>query len=102
MRALPPEALLPGQIPAHDARCAGVGNTVISTPISAIMPIAHFRATPGIVCTRSMIGSKVATRVVICSSISASWASRKSTCARIWANQHPVMVRPGNCRAAHR
>ena len=47
VRALPPEALLPGHIPAQDARCAGVANTLMSTPISAIMPIAHLRATPG-------------------------------------------------------
>ena len=56
-RAMPLEALLAGHIPAQDARCAGVANTLISTPISAIMPTAHLRATPGIVSRRSMIGS---------------------------------------------
>src|SRR5690349_24160124 len=28
----PPEALLPGQIPAHDARCPAVGNALMSGP----------------------------------------------------------------------
>jgi hypothetical protein len=32
-RRLPPVMLLPGHMPAHDARCAAVGNRVMSTPI---------------------------------------------------------------------
>jgi hypothetical protein len=54
---LPPEALLPGQIPAQDARCAGLGKTLMSAPISASRLIAVFRATPGMVTTRCNIGS---------------------------------------------
>jgi hypothetical protein len=70
-RRLPPEALLPGQIPAHDARSAGVGKTLMSTPISAINPMAVLRATPGIVTSRSITGSCT----VIADSILASIAA---------------------------
>lgn len=33
---LPALSLLPGQIPAHDAKCSAVGNGFMSMPISAI------------------------------------------------------------------
>jgi len=38
--------LLPGHIPAHDARCAALGNLVMSTPISAMMHSAARLPTP--------------------------------------------------------
>src|SRR6266851_2310147 len=35
----PADSLLPGQVPAQDARCPAVGNRVMSAPVSAmIMP----------------------------------------------------------------
>src|ERR671912_2374230 len=51
-RLRPPEVLLPGQIPAQLARCAGVRNTVMSAPHSASNMIAVRTETPGIVHTR--------------------------------------------------
>lgn len=50
-RRFPPEALLPGQIPAHDARCAEVGKALMSRPPSAINTSATRRPTPGMVIT---------------------------------------------------
>lgn len=57
----PPEALLPVQIPAHDAKCAAVGNTPMSAPISTSRHTAVLRATAGIVCTRANTGSNCST-----------------------------------------
>ena len=51
-RLRPPEVLLPGQIPAQLARCAGVRNTVMSAPHSAISMTAVRAETPGMVQTR--------------------------------------------------
>src|SRR5687768_10240715 len=45
-RRLPPVRLLPGQRPAHDARCPAVGNTAMSTPISAMIVSAARLPTP--------------------------------------------------------
>src|SRR5438067_10456633 len=44
---LPALSLLPGHIPAQEARWAAVGNLVISRPISATMVSAVRRPTPG-------------------------------------------------------
>ena len=41
--------LFPGQTPAHDAKCAGVGKRVMSTPISAMMHSAARLPTPTMV-----------------------------------------------------
>ena len=38
---------------AHDTRCAGVGNLLMSTPISAMMGCADTGLTPGISARRS-------------------------------------------------
>ena len=62
-RRLPPEALLPGQIPAHDARWPAVGKRVMSRPHSATSASAVRRATPGIVSISSMISANGAQRV---------------------------------------
>lgn len=40
-RCRPADSLLPGHNPAHDARCAAVGNRDISTPISEMMTWAE-------------------------------------------------------------
>jgi hypothetical protein len=45
---LPPDSLLPGQMPAQEASCETLPNTLISTPISAMIPAAGFPSTPGI------------------------------------------------------
>jgi hypothetical protein len=52
-RNLPPDSLLPGQTPAQEARCLGVGNALMSTPISAISTSAVRCWTSGIVMSRS-------------------------------------------------
>ena len=45
-RRLPADWSLPGHIPAHDARCLSVGNTVMSSPISR-RSLPRFAADPG-------------------------------------------------------
>ena len=57
-RRLPPVMLLPGHIPAHDARCAAVGKRVMSTPISAMMHSAARLPTPVMVSSRSRAVTK--------------------------------------------
>src|SRR5258706_1319389 len=47
-RRLPPLCLLPGQTPAHEARCLAEGKRLISTPISARMAAAATSWMPGI------------------------------------------------------
>ena len=44
----PALSLLPGQTPAHAARCASLRNTRMSTPSSATIPAAATRLIPGI------------------------------------------------------
>jgi len=44
---LPPLTLLPGQRPAHDARCAAAGKAPTSTPSSAMVASAARLPTPG-------------------------------------------------------
>ena len=51
-RCLPADSLLPGHRPAHDARCAAVGNRAMSTPISEMMTWAARSPIPGIVASR--------------------------------------------------
>ena len=51
-RCLPADSLLPGHNPAHDARCAAVGNRAMSTPISEMMTWAARSLIPGIVASR--------------------------------------------------
>jgi hypothetical protein len=46
--------LLPGQRPAHDARCPAVGNTAMSTPISAMIVSAARFPTPVMVASWSL------------------------------------------------
>src|SRR5215213_3596113 len=50
---LPPVILVPGAIPAQDARCAAVGNRDMSTPISAMIVSAARLPTPVMVSSRS-------------------------------------------------
>src|SRR5437660_10007879 len=51
-RCFPALSLLPGQRPAPLARCPAVGNTPMSTPISAMRTSAVRLFTPGIVSRR--------------------------------------------------
>ena len=50
---LPPDTCSPGHTPAQEARCAAVGKTLMSTPISASITCATFGPTSGIVCISS-------------------------------------------------
>ncbi|MDT3446277.1 hypothetical protein QOZ89_42895 [Pseudofrankia sp. BMG5.37] len=49
LRAVAPDWLLPGHIPAQDASAAGEGNRAGSAPISARMTCAVRRLAPGTV-----------------------------------------------------
>src|ERR1700680_4793324 len=51
-RRLPADSLLPGHTPAHEARCAAVGNADMSTPISAMRTSAVVLPTPVMVINR--------------------------------------------------
>ncbi len=51
--ALPPVQLFPGQTPAHELRCASVGNCAMQGPISARMLAAPSCLMPGTVCSSS-------------------------------------------------
>src|ERR1700738_2358843 len=57
LRFLPALSLLPGEMPAQEARCASLGNGVISGPISAINTSATRRSTPGIASSFSRTGT---------------------------------------------
>src|SRR5437879_9378031 len=57
-RCLPALSLLPGQRPAQLARCPAVGNTPMSTPISAMRTSAVRLFTPGIVSRRLTSSAK--------------------------------------------
>src|SRR5664280_912363 len=61
----PTDSEIPGANWAHDARCAGVGNRVMSRPISAMIACAVVTPTPGISSSRVTVAAKGA----ICSSI---------------------------------
>ena len=56
LRFLPALSLLPGDMPAQEARCASLGNGVMSGPISAIKTSATRRSTPGIASSFSRTG----------------------------------------------
>src|SRR6185503_19115622 len=51
-KCLPADSLLPGHMPAHDASCCGVGNRLMSAPVSAMRISASRSLTPGIVHSR--------------------------------------------------
>src|SRR4051812_23704681 len=61
-RRLPADLSLPGQRPAHDARCRAVVNWVMSVPISPMMHCTPRRWMPVIVHTSSTAGLDSATR----------------------------------------
>lgn len=65
-RCFPALSLLPGQSPAQLAKCAAVGNTDMSTPISATMTSAVRFLTPGIEASRSIASVKGAMTTSIC------------------------------------
>ena len=68
---LPADSLLPGHIPAHEARWPASGNRDMSTPISARMTSAVRRWTPGMVHSSSTCRSKGAiTRSILSPSVS--------------------------------
>ena len=50
--------VLTGDIPAHDARCAAVGNFVMSTPISPMIASAIRLSIPGALARRSRCSAK--------------------------------------------
>src|SRR6266849_1481115 len=62
----PALSLLPGHRPAQLARCAAVGNTPISTPISAMSTSAVRLFTPGIVSRRLTSSAKGAMTSAMC------------------------------------
>src|SRR5215211_2128405 len=62
LRRLPALSLLPGHIPAQDARWLALGKRAMSVPISATSASATYRPTPGIVSRRPIAGSSSRTR----------------------------------------
>src|SRR4051794_18685405 len=70
------DSLLPGQVPAHDARCSGVGKRVMSAPVSAMITSATPVLIPGMVTSRS--------RTVRKGSIAALIRPVRSSTARVW------------------
>jgi hypothetical protein len=50
----PADSFIAGATPAHAARCAAVGNRVMSAPVSATIVSATFGPTPGMVCSSSI------------------------------------------------
>ena len=84
----PADSLTPGANRAHDARCAGVGNRVMSRPISAMIACAAVTPTPGISSSRVTALAKGA----ICSSIRACTTSMSAVIPSIRAS----MVRNRN------
>ena len=57
-RCRPADSLLPGHKPAHDARCAAVGNRLMSTPISEMTTCAERSPIPGIVASSAVCWAK--------------------------------------------
>jgi hypothetical protein len=57
-RRFPADSWLPGHMPAQDARCAAMGNRLMSTPISAMITSAVRLPTPGIVVNRRVAHRK--------------------------------------------
>ena len=52
----PADSSLPGETPAQDARCAAVGNTLMSAPVSAMNTSATTCDQPGMLTSRSRAG----------------------------------------------
>ena len=77
---LPADSFCPGHRPAHEARWPDVGNTLMSTPISARITSALRWPTPGMLSRRSRRPSKGAIAVSIRTERAAMSASRSSTC----------------------
>jgi len=50
---LPADSLLPGVVPAQDAKCSAEGNRLMSAPVSATMTSAVFPPMPGMVQIKS-------------------------------------------------
>jgi hypothetical protein len=80
-RRLPPVRLLPGQRPAQEASCPAVGNTVMSTPISARIVSAARLPTPVMVSSRSRAQANGASTRSMWASSSAIEASSCPRCA---------------------
>lgn len=72
---LPSGVLNPGTDIARDARCAGVGSLVMSSPISAVTTAAAVGPTPGISSSRATVSVNGATRSSICASSAAMSAA---------------------------
>jgi hypothetical protein len=85
---LPAEELIPGANFAQEARWAGVGNRVMSTPISAMMTAAAVGPIPGISSSRAAASAKGARCRPICASTAAISASVASTRASIRASRN--------------
>ncbi len=89
-RRLPADSWLAGATPAQAQRCPGVGNRVMSTPISAIITSAVVLETPVIEHKMVTADSKGATRSVISAVSVAMEASRKSMWSMMAAHQRVV------------
>jgi hypothetical protein len=87
LRCLPPLCLLPGQTPAHEARCFAEGKHAISLPISATLAAAALWPTQGIVSKSATASVNGASAASIAPVRSRSWASRKS----IWTSTGPAL-----------
>ena len=84
LRRLPALCRLPGHSPAQGARCAAEGKRVMSVPISATMVLAAVSVPPGMVCSSATASAKGVWAASISAVYCASWASKKSRCARMW------------------
>ena len=85
---LPAEELIPGANFAHEARWPGVGNRVMSRPISAMMIAAAVGPIPGISSSRAAASAKGARWSPIWVSTAAMSASTASTRASIRASRN--------------
>ena len=76
----PADSLLPGVVPAHEARCLAVGKRLMSTPVSATTTSAVLAPIPGIEQIRSWKprkGSiKISIRAVSWSIAAVCWSMR--------------------------
>src|SRR2546427_12818291 len=53
---LPTDSFVPAQTPAQEASCETLRNTLMSTPISAMITAASVPSTPGISCSKASFG----------------------------------------------
>src|SRR5215207_4245054 len=92
--AFPPVMLLPGAIPAQEAKWAAVGNRDMSTPISAMIVSAARFPTPVMVSSRSRARSKgTPASLVFAASNVSIWSSRRAVAASrwaVWSRQSPM------------